>query len=180
MFFLGPVFIHLCYFLFGFPPDPDNKRMARNVLKYERLLSQNALQMATETVIQRPNVPNLQTRDTYEGLCQTLGSQVGFLREIDWSWDNLREKLMPQRQYNLPNNTGVISSSITLKFQFCAVALRSLTLLFLYLLYSFLPAHTLPEPQTLLLLRDQFQPLPAAPACPQGGHPPETLCGSLP
>ncbi|MEJ1274163.1 procollagen-proline 2-oxoglutarate 4-dioxygenase (proline 4-hydroxylase) alpha polypeptide III [Cricetulus griseus] len=36
---------------------------------------QNALQMATETVIQRPNVPNLQTRDTYEGLCQTLGSQ---------------------------------------------------------------------------------------------------------
>ncbi|ERE78585.1 prolyl 4-hydroxylase subunit alpha-3 [Cricetulus griseus] len=69
------LFIHLCYFLFGFPPDPDNKRMARNVLKYERLLSQNALQMATETVIQRPNVPNLQTRDTYEGLCQTLGSQ---------------------------------------------------------------------------------------------------------
>ncbi|XP_035293742.1 prolyl 4-hydroxylase subunit alpha-3 isoform X3 [Cricetulus griseus] len=55
--------------------NPDNKRMARNVLKYERLLSQNTLQMATETVIQRPNVPNLQTRDTYEGLCQTLGSQ---------------------------------------------------------------------------------------------------------
>ncbi|EDL16432.1 procollagen-proline, 2-oxoglutarate 4-dioxygenase (proline 4-hydroxylase), alpha polypeptide III, partial [Mus musculus] len=53
----------------------DNKRMARNVLKYERLLAENGHQMAAETAIQRPNVPHLQTRDTYEGLCQTLGSQ---------------------------------------------------------------------------------------------------------
>ncbi|XP_060223636.1 prolyl 4-hydroxylase subunit alpha-3 isoform X3 [Meriones unguiculatus] len=55
--------------------SPDNKRMARNVLKYERLLAVNAHQAVAETVIQRPNVPHLQTRDTYEGLCQTLGSQ---------------------------------------------------------------------------------------------------------
>nr|XP_042135627.1 prolyl 4-hydroxylase subunit alpha-3 isoform X2 [Peromyscus maniculatus bairdii] len=55
--------------------NPDNKRMARNVLKYERLLAENAHQAVAETVIQRPNVPHLQTRDTYEGLCQTLGSQ---------------------------------------------------------------------------------------------------------
>eukprot|EP00072_Mus_musculus_P060053 XP_011240133.1 PREDICTED: prolyl 4-hydroxylase subunit alpha-3 isoform X2 [Mus musculus] len=55
--------------------SPDNKRMARNVLKYERLLAENGHQMAAETAIQRPNVPHLQTRDTYEGLCQTLGSQ---------------------------------------------------------------------------------------------------------
>uniref|UniRef100_A0A8I6AKZ4 Prolyl 4-hydroxylase subunit alpha-3 n=1 Tax=Rattus norvegicus TaxID=10116 RepID=A0A8I6AKZ4_RAT len=54
---------------------PDNKRMARNVLKYERLLAENGHLMAAETAIQRPNVPHLQTRDTYEGLCQTLGSQ---------------------------------------------------------------------------------------------------------
>lgn len=55
--------------------------MARNVLKYERLLAKNGRQTVAETVIQRPNVPHLQTRDTYEGLCQTLGSQVRFLRE---------------------------------------------------------------------------------------------------
>lgn len=53
--------------------------MARNVLKYEKLLAEHANQAVAETVIQRPNVPHLQTRDTYEGLCQTLGSQVGFL-----------------------------------------------------------------------------------------------------
>ncbi|XP_021098948.1 prolyl 4-hydroxylase subunit alpha-3 isoform X4 [Heterocephalus glaber] len=55
--------------------SPENKRMVRNVLKYERLLAENPHQAVAETVIQRPNVPHLQTRDTYEGLCQTLGSQ---------------------------------------------------------------------------------------------------------
>ncbi|XP_041510563.1 prolyl 4-hydroxylase subunit alpha-3 [Microtus oregoni] len=55
--------------------NPGNKRMARNVLKYERLLAESTRQEATEVVIQRPNVPHLQTRDTYEELCQTLGSQ---------------------------------------------------------------------------------------------------------
>nr|XP_008018321.1 prolyl 4-hydroxylase subunit alpha-3 isoform X2 [Chlorocebus sabaeus] len=55
--------------------SPDNKRMARNVLKYERLLAESPNQVVTEAVIQRPNIPHLQTRDTYEGLCQTLGSQ---------------------------------------------------------------------------------------------------------
>lgn len=55
--------------------------MARNVLKYERLLAESPNQVVAEAVIQRPNIPHLQTRDTYEGLCQTLGSQVGFLRE---------------------------------------------------------------------------------------------------
>lgn len=64
----------------GFPPGPDNKRMARNVLKYERLLAKKGHQTAAEAATQRPNVPHLQTRDTYERLCQTLGSQVGFLR----------------------------------------------------------------------------------------------------
>lgn len=54
--------------------------MARNVLKYEKLLAESANQAVAEAVIQRPNVPHLQTRDTYEGLCQTLGSQVGCSR----------------------------------------------------------------------------------------------------
>lgn len=55
--------------------------MARNVLKYEKLLAESPNQALAEAVIQRPNVPHLQTRDTYEGLCQTLGSQVGLFRE---------------------------------------------------------------------------------------------------
>ncbi|XP_040114764.1 prolyl 4-hydroxylase subunit alpha-3 isoform X2 [Oryx dammah] len=55
--------------------SPDNKRVARNVLKYEKLLAESPNQAVAETVMQRPNVPHLQTRDTYEGLCQTLGSQ---------------------------------------------------------------------------------------------------------
>ncbi|XP_075402382.1 prolyl 4-hydroxylase subunit alpha-3 isoform X1 [Tenrec ecaudatus] len=55
--------------------SPDNKRMARNVLKYERLLTEHPHRMVAEAVIQRPNVPHLQTREAYEGLCQTLGSQ---------------------------------------------------------------------------------------------------------
>lgn len=55
--------------------------MARNVMKYEKLLAESPNQAVAEAVIQRPNVPHLQTRDTYEELCQTLGSQVGFLRE---------------------------------------------------------------------------------------------------
>ncbi|XP_019305344.1 prolyl 4-hydroxylase subunit alpha-3 isoform X3 [Panthera pardus] len=55
--------------------SPDNKRMSRNVLKYEKLLAESPTRVVAETVIQRPNVPHLQTRDTYEGLCQTLGSQ---------------------------------------------------------------------------------------------------------
>ena len=53
--------------------------MARNVLKYEKLLAESPNQAVAETVMQRPNVPHLQTRDTYEGLCQTLGSQVSLL-----------------------------------------------------------------------------------------------------
>ena len=53
--------------------------MARNVLKYEKLLAESPNQAVAETVMQRPNVPHMQTRDTYEGLCQTLGSQVPLL-----------------------------------------------------------------------------------------------------
>ena len=60
-----------------FPTDPSNKRVARNVLKYEKLLVENPSGAEAQVVLQRPNVTHLQTRDTYEELCQTLGSQVG-------------------------------------------------------------------------------------------------------
>ncbi|XP_067389304.1 prolyl 4-hydroxylase subunit alpha-3 [Emydura macquarii macquarii] len=55
--------------------DPSNKRVARNVLKYERLLMENPERAKAQVGLQRPNVTHLQTRDLYEELCQTLGSQ---------------------------------------------------------------------------------------------------------
>ncbi|XP_005308582.2 prolyl 4-hydroxylase subunit alpha-3 isoform X1 [Chrysemys picta bellii] len=55
--------------------DPSNKRIARNVLKYERLLVESPERAKAEVGLQRPNVTHLQTRDLYEELCQTLGSQ---------------------------------------------------------------------------------------------------------
>nr|XP_025042732.1 prolyl 4-hydroxylase subunit alpha-3 isoform X1 [Pelodiscus sinensis] len=55
--------------------DPSNKRIARNVLKYERLLMENPEHAKAEVSLQRPNVTHLQTRDLYEELCRTLGSQ---------------------------------------------------------------------------------------------------------
>ncbi|XP_074837139.1 prolyl 4-hydroxylase subunit alpha-3 isoform X2 [Carettochelys insculpta] len=55
--------------------DPSNKRIARNILKYERLLVENPEGAKAEVGLRRPNVTHLQTRDLYEELCQTLGSQ---------------------------------------------------------------------------------------------------------
>ncbi|KAH0625287.1 hypothetical protein JD844_033752 [Phrynosoma platyrhinos] len=55
--------------------DPGNKRMARNILKYEKLLRVNPDGGGEEVALQRPNVTHLETRDTYERLCQSLGSQ---------------------------------------------------------------------------------------------------------
>ncbi|XP_053241070.1 prolyl 4-hydroxylase subunit alpha-3 [Podarcis raffonei] len=55
--------------------DPSNKRMARNVLKYEKLLLVNPESGEEGGSLQRPNVTQLETRDIYEKLCQTLGSQ---------------------------------------------------------------------------------------------------------
>ncbi|XP_030055866.1 prolyl 4-hydroxylase subunit alpha-3 [Microcaecilia unicolor] len=52
--------------------DPDNERVARNVHNYEELLAEKLEEKVT---LQRINGTNLQTRDAYEGLCQTLGSQ---------------------------------------------------------------------------------------------------------
>ncbi|XP_075448870.1 prolyl 4-hydroxylase subunit alpha-3 isoform X3 [Ascaphus truei] len=56
--------------------DPDNGRMAQNIAKYERIVEDDPASAGLEgTKIQRPNVTHLRTRDLYEGLCQTLGSQ---------------------------------------------------------------------------------------------------------
>ncbi|XP_075054591.1 prolyl 4-hydroxylase subunit alpha-3 [Mixophyes fleayi] len=56
--------------------DPDNERLAQNVAKYEKILDENpASGLMDDPWLQRPNVTNLRTRNIYEGLCQTLGSQ---------------------------------------------------------------------------------------------------------
>ncbi|XP_066555459.1 prolyl 4-hydroxylase subunit alpha-3 isoform X1 [Amia ocellicauda] len=55
--------------------DPSNKRVYRNIEKYEKLLSASPAIDIREVVLQRPNTTYLQTRNTYEWLCQTLGSQ---------------------------------------------------------------------------------------------------------
>ncbi|XP_053312613.1 prolyl 4-hydroxylase subunit alpha-3 [Spea bombifrons] len=56
--------------------DPENKRVARNVAKYEKILGESRIRSELEELkIPRPNVTHLRTRDLYEGLCQTLGQQ---------------------------------------------------------------------------------------------------------
>uniref|UniRef100_A0A8C5LYI3 procollagen-proline 4-dioxygenase n=1 Tax=Leptobrachium leishanense TaxID=445787 RepID=A0A8C5LYI3_9ANUR len=56
--------------------DPDNKRVARNVAKYEKILDENPIGSGLEEArVHRPNVTHLRTRDLYEGLCRTLGKQ---------------------------------------------------------------------------------------------------------
>ncbi|XP_067841484.1 prolyl 4-hydroxylase subunit alpha-3 isoform X2 [Heptranchias perlo] len=52
--------------------DSNNRRIAKNILKYEKILGASE---PKEVVLQRPNVTHLLTRDSYESLCQTLGSQ---------------------------------------------------------------------------------------------------------
>nr|XP_020647593.1 prolyl 4-hydroxylase subunit alpha-3 [Pogona vitticeps] len=55
--------------------DPSNKRVARNIQKYEKLLTAHPGRGNRAPVLQRPNVTHLETRDIYEALCQTLDSQ---------------------------------------------------------------------------------------------------------
>ncbi|XP_006628156.3 prolyl 4-hydroxylase subunit alpha-3 isoform X1 [Lepisosteus oculatus] len=55
--------------------DPSNKRVSRNIEKYEKLLAASPPIESHHTVLQRPNSTYLHTRHVYERLCQTLGSQ---------------------------------------------------------------------------------------------------------
>ncbi|NXL68696.1 P4HA3 hydroxylase, partial [Chordeiles acutipennis] len=55
--------------------DPSNRRVARNVLKYEKLLEMGTVVSAGP--LPRPNSPRLQSRHAYEELCQRPGGQVG-------------------------------------------------------------------------------------------------------
>ncbi|KAG5837563.1 hypothetical protein ANANG_G00240670 [Anguilla anguilla] len=56
--------------------DPSNGRVLRNVEKYEKLLvASPALDSPEKIALRRPNTTYLSTRNTYEWLCQTLGSQ---------------------------------------------------------------------------------------------------------
>ncbi|XP_059502749.1 prolyl 4-hydroxylase subunit alpha-3 isoform X1 [Stegostoma tigrinum] len=55
--------------------DSSNRRIARNIQKYEKILRSSSDTEPKGIVLQRPNVTHLLTRDTYESLCQRLGSQ---------------------------------------------------------------------------------------------------------
>ncbi|KAG7471277.1 hypothetical protein MATL_G00122620 [Megalops atlanticus] len=55
--------------------DPSNRRVLRNVEKYEKLLDASPSPDRPDIVLQRPNSTYLRTRNTYEWLCQTQGSQ---------------------------------------------------------------------------------------------------------
>ncbi|XP_077197304.1 prolyl 4-hydroxylase subunit alpha-3 isoform X2 [Paroedura picta] len=62
--------------------DPSNQRVSRNVQKYEKLLLQSS-KSEEVPALQRPNVTHLKTRDAYEHLCQTMGSQPTGYQEAD-------------------------------------------------------------------------------------------------
>uniref|UniRef100_A0A4W3KD33 Prolyl 4-hydroxylase subunit alpha-3 n=1 Tax=Callorhinchus milii TaxID=7868 RepID=A0A4W3KD33_CALMI len=55
--------------------DSNNRRVARNVLKYEKILAEASYTEPNNLEPRRPNETHLLTRKTYESLCQTLGSQ---------------------------------------------------------------------------------------------------------
>lgn len=58
----------------NFPLDPLNGRVLQNIYKYEKLLASNSSKSVAG--LKRPSCKYLRTRDTYERLCQTRGSQV--------------------------------------------------------------------------------------------------------
>lgn len=53
-----------------------NGRVLQNVEKYEKLLVSNPPKELQGDGLRRPTSTYLRTRDTYERLCQTQGSQV--------------------------------------------------------------------------------------------------------
>ncbi|XP_072118887.1 prolyl 4-hydroxylase subunit alpha-3 isoform X6 [Mobula birostris] len=55
--------------------DANNRRVAKNILKYQKMLGTSADAQPKEFVLRRPNTTYLLTRDIYESLCQKLGSQ---------------------------------------------------------------------------------------------------------
>lgn len=62
-----------CAHLFS---DPLNGRVLQNVEKYEKLLVSLPSESLRGDELRRPTSKYLRTRDTYERLCQTQGTQV--------------------------------------------------------------------------------------------------------
>nr|XP_046245498.1 prolyl 4-hydroxylase subunit alpha-3 isoform X3 [Scatophagus argus] len=56
--------------------DPTNGRVLQNVEKYEKLLISSPPKSVRGRGLRRPGSSYLRTRDTYERLCQTQGSQL--------------------------------------------------------------------------------------------------------
>uniref|UniRef100_G3PBH4 Prolyl 4-hydroxylase, alpha polypeptide III n=1 Tax=Gasterosteus aculeatus TaxID=69293 RepID=G3PBH4_GASAC len=55
--------------------DPENGRVLQNVEKYEKLLVSSSPESIRANELRRPTSNHLRTRDTYEMLCRTQGSQ---------------------------------------------------------------------------------------------------------
>lgn len=58
--------------------DPVNSRVHFNVEKYEKLLDESPPVTNQSLALKRPDSTCLRTRNIYEKLCQTKGSQVSF------------------------------------------------------------------------------------------------------
>lgn len=58
--------------------DPMNRRVHFNVEKYEKLLDERPPVTNQSLALKRPDTTYLRTRNVYEKLCQTKGSQVSF------------------------------------------------------------------------------------------------------
>ncbi|XP_062872536.1 prolyl 4-hydroxylase subunit alpha-3 isoform X2 [Trichomycterus rosablanca] len=56
--------------------DTLNSRVLQNVEKYEKLLVKSSAMQSSESVLKRPSTTYLRTRDLYERLCQSQGSQM--------------------------------------------------------------------------------------------------------
>ncbi|XP_076833244.1 prolyl 4-hydroxylase subunit alpha-3 isoform X2 [Brachyhypopomus gauderio] len=56
--------------------DPSNQRVLLNIEKYKKLLAANPRAVSSGSLLKRPRSTYLRTRDTYERLCQTQGSQL--------------------------------------------------------------------------------------------------------
>lgn len=71
-----PIMYDFCVVYTFFISDPLNGRVLQNVEKYEKLLVTSSATSLKGDGLRRPTSSNLRTREAYETLCQTRGSQV--------------------------------------------------------------------------------------------------------
>lgn len=96
--------LYMCFF-----SDPMNGRILQNVEKYEKLLF--AASPPRGNGLRRPTSNHLRTRDTYERLCQTQGSQVFITMNHSGHMcymGGIRDKLIQQPEYSKIMGNGIV------------------------------------------------------------------------